>query len=89
MKVSTNYYTLTALPKLFIIECYLSWDERVAARFIADIQKIVADQYPKLEHGVLMDLTEWTLSTPQSESFIHNFAATNDRLQQLSISVEK
>jgi hypothetical protein len=87
MKITTDYYKLTALPKLFIIECYLSWDERVAASFTADIGKIVVDQYPNLEHGVLMDLREWALSTPQAESFIHSFAATNDRLQQLHFAI--
>ncbi len=87
MEISTDYYTLSAFPKLFIIECYLSWDERVAASFTADIKKIVIDQYPKLEHGVLMDLREWALSTPQAEHFIHNFATTNDRLQQLHFAI--
>ena len=35
----------------------------------------------------VMNLREWELSTPQFESFIHSFAATNDRLQQLHFAI--
>jgi len=87
MKIDTDYYRLTNFPKLFIIECYLSWDDRVAARYIADIDKIVSSQYHNLEHGVLMDLRKWELSTPQAETFINSFEASNDRLQELHIAI--
>lgn len=87
MKISTDYYSLTAFPKLIIVECYLSWDERVADSFTADINKMVADKYPTIEHGVLLDLRAWALGAPQAENFMHNFLATNDRLKQLHFAI--
>ncbi len=87
MKITTDYYSLTGFPKLIIVECCLSWDERVADSFTADINKMVADKYTTIEHGVLLDLRAWELGTPQAESFMHDFLITNDRLQQLHFAI--
>lgn len=58
MKIQTNFYSITAYADLLVIKTFSSWDERVTAKHIKDVQGIISQQFSNKPWALLSDRRE-------------------------------
>ena len=69
MEIQTDYYTITPYANLLVIKTFLSWDERIAAKYIEAVAGITSRFYKDKSWGLLSDRKDWQLSTPAAEHY--------------------
>lgn len=74
MRIETNFYTLTPYDNLLYIETFSSWDERIVAEYIADIERLALRLYANKPWAMLVDRKNWELLTPNAENMIRDRA---------------
>ena len=70
MKIQTEFYTLRPYASLLHVESFLSWDDRVSKQFTQDVVNLVLKTYGERDWGVLHDMRQWELGTPEVEQII-------------------